>query len=103
MYRLYSNDSERFSEPILGTTGIKPTEIALPQTLQPSLPPLEGSYKDTQFYALKDKTGVLVLGSFESYKEESIKCNLLQGLRRMRELGIENLIIDLVSTLRQIR
>ncbi|KAF9451943.1 hypothetical protein P691DRAFT_284919 [Macrolepiota fuliginosa MF-IS2] len=95
LYRLYSNDSQE--QPGLQKADIRPTEIALPPSLQPALPQLEGSYKDTQFYLLKDKTGVLVLGSFEGYEEESIKCRLLQGLQNMHKLGVKNLIIDVTN------
>ncbi len=65
--------------------------------MKPNLSPLAESYKDTQFYVLEDKTGVLVIGSFEGYSENSIKCKLFQGLNKMREMGVEKLIIDLVS------
>lgn len=76
---------------------VKPREIILPPSLKPSLPPLGESYKDTQFYVLEDKTGVLVMGSFDGYSEDSIKCKLFQGLQKMRGMGVEKLIIDLVG------
>lgn len=97
MYRLWSQNSAE-NLPAVRGTDVRPTEIILPQTLQPVLQPLpEGSHKNTQFYVLEDKTGVLVIGSFDGYKEENTKCYLLQGLQKMRELGVDKLIIDVVS------
>lgn len=96
LYELWSPDPQE-SEPTLRVAEVKPTEIVLPPSLKPSLPPLGESYKDIQFYVLEDKTGVLVMGSFDGYSEDSIKCKLYQGLQKMRGMGVEKLIIDLVS------
>ncbi len=77
---------------------MKQTEIALPEPLKPRFKPLDESSGSTQFYVLDKTTGVLVMGDFDSGTEDNMKCTLFRGLRRMRDEGVQRLIIDLVST-----
>ncbi len=75
----------------------KQTEVTLPEPLKPRLPSLEESSGSTQFYVLDETTGVLVMGDFDGDEEDDMKCTLHRGLQKMHGMGVQKLVIDLVS------
>ena len=73
------------------------SDTTLPPDLIPTLPPLNGSYSDGQFYYLKEtQTGVLALGSFSAPRAYS-PANLLKGLRNLKAIGAKQLIVDVTN------
>ena len=73
------------------------SDIDLPETLQPSIPALNESYSVAHFYLLDDRrTGVLALGSFSASNYTTLGASLLDGLQKLKELGAEQLIVDVV-------
>ena len=75
-----------------------PSDIDLPEELQPKAQPLNESYSVAQFYLLDDKkTGVLALGSFSAQNFSVFQSSLLAGLKTLKKAGAEQLIVDVVS------
>ena len=73
------------------------SDVVLPPTLQPTLPPVRGSLSASQFYLLKDgKTGVLALGSFSDADYLKFVDRLLQGLVSLKSQGATQLVVDVV-------
>jgi len=73
------------------------SDIALPPVLQPTAPPVNGSFGIGTFYMQKDgKTGVLALGSFSGADYDTMMSGLLQGLLSLKSLGATQLIVDVV-------
>uniref|UniRef100_A0A0W0FIA0 Uncharacterized protein n=1 Tax=Moniliophthora roreri TaxID=221103 RepID=A0A0W0FIA0_MONRR len=70
------------------------TNVVLPQELQPTSPPLEGSFGVGAFYMLDDKTGILALGSFSGADFDVMQQGLLDGLVGLKSKGAERLIVD---------
>ncbi|KAJ2928316.1 hypothetical protein H1R20_g8781, partial [Candolleomyces eurysporus] len=72
--------------------------IGLPETLAPSLEPLNSSYSVAEFFMLKDnKTGVLALGSFSAKNYTLFGQVLLDGLKGLKRAGAEQLIVDVTN------
>ncbi|KAK7047460.1 hypothetical protein VNI00_006691 [Paramarasmius palmivorus] len=70
------------------------TNVVLPQELQPTQEPLEGSFGVGTFYMLDDKTGVLALGSFSGADFDAMQQGLLDGLVGLKSKGAERLVVD---------
>ncbi len=78
--------------------GTPPSNIALPEELQPSATPLNNSYSVAQFYLLNDNsTGVLALGSFSAQSFATFQASLLAGLNDLKKQGAKRLLVDVVS------
>jgi len=77
------------------------SDIALPPSLQPSLPAVNGSQSVDQFYMLDDqKTGIMALGSFADDGDyNDFLLGMLKGLQSLKALGATQLIIDVVRPL----
>lgn len=74
--------------------------VALPPTLRPTLPAVDGSYGAAQFYMANDqKTGILALGSFSDGNYDNFLNALLNGLLSLKSRGATQLIIDVVCGL----
>ncbi|KAK0461182.1 uncharacterized protein EV420DRAFT_1530760 [Desarmillaria tabescens] len=77
---------------------IPPTDIKLPEELQPIPPALNESYSVAQFYLLDDKvTGVLALGSFAAQSFSTFQSSLLSGLNGLKSLGAKRLVVDVTN------
>ncbi|KAK0485881.1 hypothetical protein IW261DRAFT_1452570 [Armillaria novae-zelandiae] len=77
---------------------IPPTDIKLPEELQPTPQALNESYSVAQFYLLDDKTtGVLALGSFSAQNFSTFQSSLLSGLNGLKALGAERLVVDVTN------
>lgn len=95
--RPFAKESQKSVGPIRRTVHTKQTEVVLPEPLKPHPPLLEESSGSTQFYVLDETTGVLVMGDFDGDKEDNMKCTLHRGLQKMHDMGVQKLVIDLVS------
>lgn len=77
---------------------IPPTDIKLPEELQPTTQALNESYSVAQFYLLDDEvTGVLALGSFSAQSFETFQSSLLSGLNGLKALGAKRLVVDVTN------
>ncbi|PBK91572.1 hypothetical protein ARMGADRAFT_1054240 [Armillaria gallica] len=77
---------------------IPPTDIKLPEELQPTPQALNESYSVAQFYLLDDKiTGVLALGSFSAQNFSTFQSSLLSGLNGLKSLGAKRLVVDVTN------
>ncbi|KAK0195495.1 hypothetical protein F5146DRAFT_1100975 [Armillaria mellea] len=77
---------------------IPPTDIKLPEELQPTPQALNESYSVAQFYLLDDKiTGVLALGSFSAQSFSTFQSSLLAGLNGLKSLGAKRLVVDVTN------
>lgn len=77
---------------------IPPTDIKLPEELQPTPQALNESYSVAQFYLLDDKiTGVLALGSFSAQSFSTFQSSLLSGLNGLKSLGAKRLVVDVTN------
>jgi len=73
------------------------TDVVLPPELQPTAPPLNGSFGVGQFFMLDDGvTGVLALGSFSGADFDTMESGLLEGLLGLKSMGATQLIVDVV-------
>ncbi|KAF9051220.1 hypothetical protein BDZ89DRAFT_1154116 [Hymenopellis radicata] len=78
--------------------GTPPSNIALPEELQPSATPLNDSYSVAQFYLLNDNsTGVLALGSFSAQSFATFQTSLLAGLNDLKNQGAMRLLVDVTN------
>ncbi|KAG6919989.1 hypothetical protein DXG01_013338 [Tephrocybe rancida] len=74
------------------------SDIALPEELHPTMPPLNESYSVAQFYLLDDKvTGVLALGSFSANNFTAFGLSLLNGLQELKARGATRLVVDVTN------
>ncbi|KAH8828086.1 hypothetical protein DL96DRAFT_1797327 [Flagelloscypha sp. PMI_526] len=91
--------SQTFGHPMNVMLDATPlSDMDLPRESQPQAKPLKESYDVAQFYLLEDgETGVLALGSFSASDFNWFGKALLSGLRKLKELGAEKLVVDVTN------
>ena len=76
---------------------VRAVDAVLPEELQPTGSPLDGSYSVAQYYMLDGETGVMALGSFSAGSYDQFLESMLTGLTALKSAGATKLIVDVVS------
>ncbi|KAL1690516.1 hypothetical protein GGG16DRAFT_125621 [Schizophyllum commune] len=76
---------------------VRAVDAVLPEELQPTGSPLDGSYSVAQYYMLDGETGVMALGSFSAGSYDQFLESMLTGLTGLKSAGATKLIVDVYN------